>query len=123
MLTGTELGAAIASAIEKKINGGFAKSKAEIARHFEIAAPTIYDWTKRGTISKDKLPKLWDYFSDVVDLDHWGVDGCWPFKKVSYERFLKLPETAKDDIETIIISRCNEHLGLEDISIPDKTAA
>jgi len=36
----------------------------------------------------------------------------WPFKKISFDRFSALPDTAKNDIETIIINRCNEHLGL-----------
>lgn len=33
-------------------------------------------WIKTGAISKAKLPKLWDYFADVVDWSHWGMDGA-----------------------------------------------
>lgn len=66
MLKGKELGKAIAVAIELKIAAGAAASKKEIAEYFEIKPPSIHDWIKKGSISKDKLPKLWDYFSDVV---------------------------------------------------------
>lgn len=68
MLTGKELGLAIARAIELK-----GVSKAEVARHFGVREPSIQDWVKRGTIDKGKLPALWMYFSDAVDMAHWGV--------------------------------------------------
>jgi phage repressor protein C with HTH and peptisase S24 domain len=73
MLKGKELGKAIEEAINLKIAAGSVRSKAEIARHFGIQAPSIYDWIKKGSISKDKLPALWNYFSDVVTHDHWGI--------------------------------------------------
>lgn len=125
MLTGKKLGAAISVAIDKKLANGSAKSKADIARYFGIEPPSIYDWINRGTVTKDKLPKIWDYFSDVVGLDHWGLDGAgnWPFKEISYDRFSKLPDVSKKEIEAIIISRCNEHLGAEKPSTTEKTAA
>lgn len=72
MLKGKELGAAIKRAIELKISSGAASSKAEIARHFGIKPPSIHEWIKNGAISKDKLPELWRYFSDVVEMSHWG---------------------------------------------------
>ncbi|MEF9677746.1 S24 family peptidase [Pectobacterium aroidearum] len=75
MLSGKELGRAIEQAIDKKISSGAVKSKADIARHFKIKAPSIHDWIKKGSISKDKLPELWNYFSDVVGPDHWGLNG------------------------------------------------
>jgi len=75
MLSGIELGRAIEQAINKKISLGSAKSKAEIARHFKIKAPSIHDWIKKGSISKEKLPELWNYFSDVVGPEHWGLEG------------------------------------------------
>ena len=75
MLSGKELGRAIEQAIEKKLSAGSAKSKAEIARHFKIKPPSIYDWINKGSISKEKLPELWNYFSDVVSPDHWGLQG------------------------------------------------
>ncbi|EMY2015657.1 TPA: hypothetical protein ACF67X_005281 [Salmonella enterica] len=74
MLSGKELGLAIAQAIDKKLALGTARTKAEIARHFEIKPPSIHDWIKKGSISKDKLPELWKYFSDVVGPEHWGLE-------------------------------------------------
>ena len=68
MLTGEKLGQAIAEAIELK-----GVSKKEVAEHFEVRPPSIQDWVNRGTISKDKLPKLWSYFADVVQPAHWGL--------------------------------------------------
>ncbi|KAB8312268.1 hypothetical protein EH228_08795 [Erwinia endophytica] len=73
MLSGKDLGRAIEQAIEKKLIKGTAKSKAEIARHFKIKPPSLYDWTGKGSISKEKLPELWKYFSDVVGPEHWGL--------------------------------------------------
>lgn len=79
MLKGKELGKAIDFAINAKIAAGYARSKAEIAREFGMKPPPLVDWVKKGSISKDKLPKLWKYFSDVVGPDHWGLEKCeWP---------------------------------------------
>lgn len=77
MLNGTDLGAAIKAAIEKKIACGAVASQAAIARHFNVKPPSIHDWIKKGSISKDKLPELWRYFSDVVGPEHWGLK-AWP---------------------------------------------
>lgn len=68
MLTGEKLGHAIAEAIERK---GVAKKS--VAAHFGVRPPSIQDWIHRGTISKDKLPKLWSYFADVAGPEHWGL--------------------------------------------------
>jgi len=70
MLTGKELGAAIASAIRMK-----GVKKAHVAKHFGIKPPSISDWINRGTIDKAKLEKLFAYFSDVVGPAHWGLSG------------------------------------------------
>lgn len=48
-------------------------SQVEIARHFEVKPPSVQDWMNKGTIGKEKLPELWDYFSDVVGPEHWGL--------------------------------------------------
>lgn len=77
MLNGTDLGAAIKAAIEKKIASGAVPSQAAIARHFNVKPPSIHDWIKKGSISKDKLPELWRYFSDVAGPEHWGLK-AWP---------------------------------------------
>lgn len=74
MLSGKDLGRAIEQAINKKIASGAVKSKAEVARHFKVQPPSIYDWIKKGSISKDKLPELWRFFSDVVGPEHWGLN-------------------------------------------------
>ncbi|KVU84261.1 hypothetical protein WK76_24845 [Burkholderia ubonensis] len=73
MLTGPELGKAIGLAVDLKIERGYARSKSEIARHFEMSPPSLYTWIERGAISKDKLGKLFEYFSDVVGPDHWKL--------------------------------------------------
>lgn len=68
MLTGTELGAAIESArTKKKI------SKKALAEVFEVKPPSVQGWVKNGRIDKPKLIKLIRYFSDVVELSHWGL--------------------------------------------------
>lgn len=73
MLKGKELGTAIGEAIRLKIASGSIVSKADVAKHFGIKTPSIYDWIKKGSISKDRLFALWSYFSDVVGPEHWGV--------------------------------------------------
>lgn len=79
MLKGKEFGQAIDAAITLKIQSGRVRSKAEIARHFGIRPPSLADWVKKGSISKEKLPALWAYFSDVVGPEHWGMTASeWP---------------------------------------------
>ena len=73
MLNGKKLGKAIETAINLKIQSGAIRSKADVATHFGVKTPSIYDWINRGTISKNKLIDLWDYFSDVVGPEHWGM--------------------------------------------------
>ncbi len=73
MKTGKELGQAIRAAIEKKLENGSAKTKAQIAEHFKIKPPSLYTWINTGNIGKDKLFELFRYFSDVVPLEHWGL--------------------------------------------------
>lgn len=77
MLKGKELGQAIKAAYELKLARGGISSKADIANHFGIKTPSVYDWFKKGSISKDKLPELWRYFSDVAGPEHWGL-AEWP---------------------------------------------
>lgn len=79
MLKGKEFGTAIGKAIQLKLDSGAVKSKADIARHFDIKPPSLVDWVKKGSVSKDKLPELWRFFSDVAGPDHWGMtDSEWP---------------------------------------------
>jgi hypothetical protein len=82
MLTGKELGLAIKSAIELK-----RVSKSHLAKDFDVKPPAVDDWIKRGTISKDKLQKLWVYFSDVVGPEHWGF-ASYPWDVSTHEQAL-----------------------------------
>ena len=110
MLTGKELGAAIASAIKKK-----GVRKAALARTFEISPPSIQDWIKRGTISKDKLIALIEYFKDDVGPEHWGLterlpvanepappviqSEPWPFPDIDRGRFFALSRSEREKIQ------------------------
>ena len=67
MLTGKELGKAIAEAIRMK-----GVTQAAVARRFKVKPPSVSDWIKRGTIDKGKLDDLFAYFRDVVGPEHWG---------------------------------------------------
>lgn len=78
MLKGKELGHAIKAAYDLKVASGAISSKADIANHFGIKTPSVYDWFKKGSIAKDKLPELWSYFSDVAGPEHWGL-AEWPY--------------------------------------------
>lgn len=68
MLTGKELGVAIRDAIQKK-----GVTQRALALAFDVKPPSIQDWMNKGTIGKDKLPALWEYFQDVVGPEHWGL--------------------------------------------------
>lgn len=68
MLTGKALGDAVGAAITLK-----GVSKAEVARHFNIKGPSIYDWIDHGRVGKRHLTRLVEYFSDVVGPEHWGL--------------------------------------------------
>lgn len=68
MLTGAELGKAIEAARQLK-----GVTKVAMAAHFGVRPPSIQDWVKRGTVDKAKLSALWEYFSDVVGPEHWGL--------------------------------------------------
>lgn len=70
MLTGKQLGQAIEAA--RLLKG---VTKKAMADHFGVRPPSIQDWVNRGTIEKDKLPGLWEYFADVVQPSHWGLTG------------------------------------------------
>ena len=69
LLTGPELGAAIAEAIKKK-----GISKKDLADRFGVQPPSVQDWIKRGTIRKERLTELWEFFSDVCGPEHWGLN-------------------------------------------------
>lgn len=119
MLTGKQLGHAIAEAIRLK-----GVTQKDVAKHFGVKPPSIQDWIKRGTIDKAKLPGLWHYFSDVVDPKHWGFEAfpvdlapekehppasdTWPFPLISPRRFDNLPDSEKEIIEALVLRRIVE---------------
>lgn len=67
MLTGRELGEAIAAALEQ--NG---KTRADAARHLEVAAPSVSGWIKTGRISKENFDKLRHWLTRTPD-SYWGA--------------------------------------------------
>lgn len=79
MLKGKELGAAVEKAIALKLERGSIRFKKEVSDHFGIKQPSMADWIKKGSISKERLPELWRYFADVAGPSHWGLSpGEWP---------------------------------------------
>lgn len=68
MLTGQDLGEAIAKALEE--NG---KSQAEAARFFGVKPPSVTGWLKTGRISKDNFDKLRSWLTKTPD-SHWGAN-------------------------------------------------
>lgn len=68
MLTGKELGDAIRTAIAIK-----GTTQAALARHFGVKSPSVAGWLADGRIDKAKLIEMFDYFSDVVGPEHWGL--------------------------------------------------
>lgn len=69
MLTGQELGKAIEIAIQKKN-----VKKADVARAFNVKPQSVNDWVKHGRVAKQHLMNLVEYFSDVVEPSHFGMD-------------------------------------------------
>lgn len=78
MLTGKELGDALAVAIEKKSalqesRGEGRLTKKAVADAFGVRPPSVQDWINFGRIGKQHLNKLVDFFSDVAEPSHWGI--------------------------------------------------
>jgi len=97
MLTGKQLGDAIRSALEMK-----KRRPADLATHFRVKPPSVQGWLSKGTISKSKLPELWDYFSDVVGPEHWGMK-AWPTGPVPGELFERPTEEELDFLNSFRI--------------------
>ena len=74
MLTGQELGAAIEAARLKK-----GVSKVTLARAMEVKPPSVQDWIHHGRVAKSRLNALFQYFSDVVGPEHWGLREEWGY--------------------------------------------
>ncbi|QGZ56719.1 helix-turn-helix domain-containing protein [Paraburkholderia acidiphila] len=69
MLTGKELGDAIARAIEKK-----GVTKKAFADAMGVKPASVQDWVKYGRVAKTRLEDMIRYFADVADLEYWGFN-------------------------------------------------
>jgi hypothetical protein len=97
MLEGKELGAAIASAMNKKNVG-----PTVLAAVFGIKPPSVSDWKTRGCVKKNHLPKLIAYFSDVVGPEHWGLS--------STQNPFAAPSSAQEpNLNRLLTPPCNNY--------------
>ncbi len=117
MLKGKELGHAIERAIQLKIDAGSAKSKASIARDLDVEPNVVYGWVRTGSISKERLPRLWIYFGDVVGPEHWGLPthgldifkndvkthNVWPFELTQLDDVLSLSPEQLQQLDNILV--------------------
>lgn len=80
MLTGTKLGIALNSAIDRLITtpGSGYTSRTALANALKISGPAISAWCKTGSIKKDRLFDLWKILSLVVPPEHFGLT-AWPW--------------------------------------------
>lgn len=128
MLTGKELGAALASAVAMK-----GVTKKALADAMGVTPASIQDWIKYGRIAKSRITALVDYFSDTVPLSHWGLDFGqdkkdqrldppgqhfdstltnipvlgWPFS-FDRRRYDALPARKKRTIELLVLGQISE---------------
>jgi hypothetical protein len=125
MLTGKELGEAIDQAMRKK-----GVSQVEVAAHFGVKPSSVQGWRTTGRIGKDKLPDLWEYFSDTVSMDHWGLYGKasdfpagtkvqnimnrmqWPFSSIDQRKVLNLDGSTLLQLEGAILTAAGS-LGID----------
>lgn len=90
MLTGKELGDALARAMAtKQVN------QPAVAKEFGVQQPSVSEWIRFGRIAKKHIPHLVEYFSDVVGPEHWGLPPTWtashwPLPMVDCGRYQKL---------------------------------
>lgn len=94
MLSGAELGMAIAAAMELKRVG-----PTEVAREFGIKQPSVSEWKTHGRIAKRHIPKLLSYFGDVCGPDHWGL----PFTKEEFDAILLFRQLPVSTRTTLLI--------------------
>lgn len=116
MLTKHSLGLAISTAIKLKLDTKKVKSKAAIAREFGVKPSSLAEWEKYGSISKDKIGKLIDYFSDVVTIDHWGITEDEAAVWLSLTKNKKTPHHSRQLVQQICdISEQINDAGLQQI--------
>lgn len=68
MLSGTELGQALARAITLK-----GVKQQQVADAFGVRQASVSEWIKTGRIAKRHIDMLLSYFHDVAGPDHWGI--------------------------------------------------
>lgn len=73
MLSGPDLGAALAAAMKKKGVGPTA-----VAEAFGVKPPSVIAWQQTGRIHKKHITTLLTYFADVVGPEHWGLEQSQP---------------------------------------------
>lgn len=69
-------------------------SQTDLASEFGIRQPSVSEWIKYGRISKTHIPKLIEFFAEVVGPDHWGL----PISKEEFDllrAFRTLPENKR----------------------------
>ncbi len=69
MFTGEKLGEAIRVAIRKK-----GVKQIDVAKEFGVKQQSISAWIKNGRVGKEHIGKLIEYFSDVVEPSHFGIE-------------------------------------------------
>lgn len=103
-------------AIQLKIDSGRARSKAAVARDLNVEPNVVYGWIRTGSISKERLPQLWEYFSDVVGPEHWGISAQgmsffqrsrtrseqWPFQMTQLDEVLNLSPQQLEKVDLIL---------------------
>lgn len=71
MLSGPELAAAFTEAMRLKKEKGVTQQ--QVAEVFGVRQASVSEWGKTGRIAKKHLNTLVEYFSDVVEPEHWGL--------------------------------------------------
>ena len=99
VLQGTDLAAAIRSALElKSTQPGIGRvGPSALARALEMTQPSASELLKTGRLAKEKLPLRLAFFEDVVGPDHFGL----PFTKFEAEflrELRRLPQATQQQL-------------------------
>lgn len=107
MLQGKELADALGLAIEaKRLLPGFERlGPTQLAREFGVAQGSMSEALKTGRLAKKHIPKLLEFFSDVVGPDHWGL----PFSKTEFDVMLLLRELPSD-MQSLVVDRMRQEV-------------
>jgi hypothetical protein len=78
MYTGEKLGAALKEAIQLKAElHKKPVRQVDVGKAFGVKQSSVAEWIKYGRISKEHIPRLVEWFSDVVGPEHWGLPPSW----------------------------------------------